>query len=107
MAQRTAPLRGALLNLHKVVDKFSIAGEKNAYISTLASANGVSVYVVAVNMDCKRSHKLSISSRVFDGQLKDLETDRIYALGTSIVFPPGDGKIFVLVNDKSQHQRRS
>jgi hypothetical protein len=107
LAQRTAPLRGALLNLHKVVDKFRIAGARKAYISTLVSASGASVYVVAVNMDCKQAHKLSISSPVFNGQLKDLETDRIYALGASIVFPPGDGKIFVLVNDKPQHQRRS
>jgi hypothetical protein len=97
LAQRVGPLRSLLLGLHKVEDKFTITGNKNPYISTLANKDDQKLYVVAVNRDCENPQMLSISSSTRTGYLRDLESSQIYRMGEPIAFQPGDGRIFELV----------
>jgi len=102
LARRVGPLREVLLRTRKVADIFTIAGGKNPYASTLASLDGAKSYVVAVNRDCERSQQLSIGSLVFKvGRLKDLESSQTYALGSPILFQPGDGRIFEYISERA------
>jgi hypothetical protein len=98
LARRVAPLRGLLLGLHRVDNRFTIAGNTTPYISTLADASGTKSYAVAVNKDCQNAQNLTIQSTQVGGRLRDLESGRIYALGEPINVRPGDGKIFASVN---------
>ena len=102
LARRVGPLREVLLRTRKVADTFTIAGGKNPYVSTLASLDGAKSYVVAVNRDCERTQQLSIGSPVFKvGRLKDLESSQTYALGSPILFQPGDGRIFEYIGERA------
>ncbi|MCL4535449.1 MAG: carbohydrate binding domain-containing protein [Bacteroidetes bacterium] len=99
LANRVAPLRGTLLGLRRTSDQFSVSGGPNPYISTLTSKDGTKTYAVVVNKgSCASDQSLSVSSTSgLQGQLRDLETNQVYALDSPIAFPPGDGKIFEFV----------
>jgi hypothetical protein len=101
LARRVALLRSTLLPLLKAVDRFTISGEQQPYVSTLTSANHARLFVVAVNRDCERRQMLTIGAPSLKGRLRDLETSRTYALGSAIEFRPGDGKIFEFVPNRS------
>ncbi|HEY8475329.1 MAG TPA: hypothetical protein VIN09_00525, partial [Chloroflexota bacterium] len=100
LARRIGPLRNLLLSLRKTDDRFVASGGGNPYTSTLTSRDGQTLYVVAVNRDALRPQALAIRAAdpTVTGFLKDLETSRLYELGSPIGFPPGDGKIFQLVD---------
>ncbi|MCL4368646.1 MAG: carbohydrate binding domain-containing protein [Actinobacteria bacterium] len=98
LASRVAPLRSTLLGLHRTGDQFTVSGGPNPYVSTLTNKDGTKTYAVVVNKgSCGSDQSLSVSSVGLQGQLRDLETNRVYALGAPITFRPGDGKIFELV----------
>jgi len=105
-ADRLRPLRGLLLQARKIDDLFSAAGGQNPYASTLVSADGATLYVLAVNRDCQQSQQLRIGSPVLRGRLKDIETSQLYRLGAPIAFGPGDGKIFEFIPDSAQRVLR-
>jgi hypothetical protein len=98
LARRIRPLRGLLLGLHRVDDRFTVSGNGSPYISTLADASGAKTYVVVVNKDCQKAQNLTIRSAMVGGRLRDLESGRIYALGQTIPLQPGDGRIFASVD---------
>lgn len=98
LARRVKGLRNVLISLNKADDKFVVAGAKDPYVSTLANAEGNKFYAVAVNRDFLRPQMLTIKSPVLTGQLRDLETSQIYAMGAPIEFQPGDGKVFELID---------
>ena len=87
-------MRSLLLSLHKGEDRFTIMGGANPYVSTLISRDGKKSYAIAVNRDCQATQKLTISSTLLKGKLRDLESGQIYDLNTSIDVQPGDGRIF-------------
>lgn len=99
LAQRVRGLRNVLMTLTKAEDRFSVAGPGNPYVSTLADGDRKRFYAAAVNRDFLRPQMLVISSPTLKGQLRDLESSRMYPLGSPIEFQPGDGKVFELVAD--------
>jgi len=105
LAQRTQPFRNMLLGFQKTQDLFRISGSASQapYISTLASSSN-RFFVVAVNRDCAHSQNLTINAITgLTGQLRDMETSLSYNLGTPILFPPGDGKIFTFEGNFDWH----
>jgi hypothetical protein len=103
LVKRTDALRSVLAGLQKVEDQFSVTGNRRQshYISTLRSSDN-RTYIVVVNKDCQNAQKLIIKPLIPGSQLKDLETSTLYRLGSPILFPPGDGKIFELVTNYSE-----
>lgn len=97
LTARLLPLRSLFLRTSKVADQFTVKGGTRPYVSTLASADGKSSYVVAVNRDCQSARQLTISSSSVKGALRDVETGRVYDQGEPIEFRPGDGRIFQVV----------
>lgn len=97
LAARLRPLRALFLGTSKVADRFTVSGGPQAYVSTLASADGRRTYVVAVNGACQSSQRLALSSTTLRGALRDLESGRVYQQGEPIEFRPGDGRIFELL----------
>lgn len=97
LARRVSPLRGLLLGLHRIDNRFTVAGNNTPYLSTLTDASDTKSYAVIVNKDCQKAQNLTIRSTTVGGRLRDLESGRIYALGQTIPFQPGDGRIFANV----------
>ncbi|MHA6480783.1 S-layer homology domain-containing protein [Paenibacillus sp. strain BS8-2] len=101
---RLNPLRETLLSTKKDEDRFTATatGSAKPYISTLVEKNGDRQYVVAVNTDVLSNQLLTIESKQFEGQLKDLETDEIFTIGESeIDVRPGDGRMFEVIPSHS------
>jgi len=78
LARRVSPLRGLLLGLHRVDNRFTIAGNGTPYLSTLTDPSGTKSYAVVVNKDCQKAQNLTIRSTMVGGRLRDLESGRIY-----------------------------
>ncbi|GBG06492.1 hypothetical protein PAT3040_01019 [Paenibacillus agaridevorans] len=99
LVERVKPLRPLLLDAKKDKERFTVQATGGAvpYISTLVSENGEHTYAVAVNMDAEASQQLTIDSTYFTGQLRNLETDQLYPLGSAITFAAGDGQIYEVV----------
>jgi hypothetical protein len=96
LAQRTNTFKQTLLNANKNTTNLFTASN-GAYISTLTSKDGAKKYAVVANIgNCSSNQNITISSTQ-TGQLKDLETNQVYNLGDSIMFPPGNGKIFEFI----------
>ncbi|MCG8351947.1 MAG: beta-galactosidase [Chloroflexales bacterium] len=99
---RLRPLRKLLLKLQKTDDRFTVAGQKKPYISTLSSRDGQRMFALAVNRDCQQAQQLTINARHLQGVLRDVETEQLYSLGEAITFQPGDGKLLELFAQPSQ-----
>jgi len=99
LVDRVKPLRPYLLEAKKDKDLFTVEATGNAapYVSTLKSNDDEHTYVVAVNMDCEAPRTLTLDSGYFTGQLRNVETGQLYAIGASIPFAPGDGAMFEVV----------
>jgi hypothetical protein len=97
LEHRISPLKGVLLGLHKGTDQFSVSGGVNPYVSTLVSADGTKSYAVVVNRNCS-PQTLSVASLTgATGQLKDLETNATYPLGSNLSLAAGDGRMFQFI----------
>jgi hypothetical protein len=102
LARRMRPLAGLLGRLSRVDDQFSVAAvgataqHHGPHASTLVSGDG-KLYTVAVNRSCEPA-MLVITSSAVGGQLRDVEQDETYDLGTPIPFKGGDGRLFEVVD---------
>jgi hypothetical protein len=98
LAARMQPLTDLLGGLSKVGDQFKATivqaadGARAPYVSTLRSSTGA-LYVVVANHSCQPA-TLSVTSASAGGQLRDVEQDERYDLGSPIPFRGGDGRIF-------------
>jgi hypothetical protein len=92
-AHRLRPLRGTLLGLNRVSDRFQVSSRGRAYVSTLSTADGSALYAIAVNRDCDQAQELAIQAPTLRGALVDMESGQRYELGQSIPTNPGDGRI--------------
>jgi hypothetical protein len=98
LAERTRPLADLLGKLMKVDDQFSVTSAglvgpySRPYVSTLKAGDGT-LYVVIANRSCAPA-TLAIGSRSVSGQLRDMENDSLYDLGTPIALGGGDGRLF-------------
>jgi hypothetical protein len=104
---RLNPLRETFLGTKKDKDRFTATatGSAKPYVSTLVEKNGDKHYVVAVNTDVLSDQLLTIDSKQFKGQLKDLETDELFTIGVSeIEVRPGDGRIFEVIPSQSYNE---
>jgi hypothetical protein len=94
LTARIRPLRELLLGLRKAEDRFTVTGGKNPYVSTLTSADGKRVYVVAVNRDVQQKQALTITTTSGGAaKLRDVETGDMFTAGQPIPFRPGDGRV--------------
>ena len=96
LSNRIQPLKSTLLQLEKTDDFVDVSGTGKTYISTLRHKTTGEYYIVAANHECT-PQTLRIDSRYVTGQIRDLETNKIYNLGDSFSFRGGDGKMFQLL----------
>ena len=89
LAGRTAVLRDSLTGARKVADRFGATG--NAYVSTLVG-QGNRLYAVIANQACG-ARIVSITAGT-PGSLRDVESNRTYALGETFELSGGDGRLF-------------
>ncbi len=113
---RLDPLIPVLLSLKK--DDFNVSaqgggilpaippnfpGYPNAEIAALQSEDGTKKYIVVANRNCTSSSNITIHSLTYgDRMLRDLETGTEYPMNSTILFEPGDGKIFEIILDGQQ-----
>ncbi|MCG8350754.1 MAG: hypothetical protein MI924_23535 [Chloroflexales bacterium] len=100
LVQRTAPLRERLLRLHKTADRFAIAGDANTYVSTLVDPAEETYYAVVANRDCRNAQQVTVDTSEIDGQLRNVETGRVYQIGEPIKLTPGDGVLLEFVAEE-------
>ncbi len=97
LAARMDRLGVLLSGLKRDLDRFKVSGLAKTYGSTLLSEDGKRLYVVAVNHDCGLQD-VTVNSRYVSGQLKDVESGRLFPLGSSFSLEGGDGRIFEVMN---------
>jgi hypothetical protein len=99
LATRIRPLTNLLGQLRKVDGQFNVASVggvgSRPYASTLESSDGT-LYVVIANRSCAPA-TLTITSPSARGQLRDLEHDVVYELGSPVSLGGGDGQIFEVI----------
>lgn len=106
LAARVDTLRPVLEATTKIADRFYATGSQGAqhpqgpYTSTLYDPAADTYYALVVNQSCTEQ-TLQIDSAYFGGQLRDVETGVLHAMGTALPFRGGDGRLFELI-DKSR-----
>lgn len=97
LAARTTPLRATLIGLRRSPDRFAVAGDADAHVSTLASPDGRRLYAVVVNRSCADTAGPAVVSAGLVGRLRDAETGAVYEQGEAIALRPGDGRLLELI----------
>jgi hypothetical protein len=87
LAERLGPLRRALAAANKTADRFTAT---IGYTSTLRGSDG-RTYVVLANTSCSNA-SVRVSGPA--GVLRDLESGRTHAVGSSVTLSGGDGRVF-------------
>jgi hypothetical protein len=93
LTRRLGPLRPTLRGAHRIDDEVSLDQGAAGYVSTLTGPSGQR-FVVVANPSCSDSNALAITSSMWTGQLRDLESGDAVPFGQPITLRPGDGRIF-------------
>lgn len=98
VSARTKPLTPLLIKLEKTADYFNLNGGGNRYVSTMIDPYTGKYYVLVANGVCGATQQVAITSSIFSGNLKNIETGVLVGINSSISLNPGDGQIFEVVN---------
>lgn len=102
LANRLRQIRSTLATLHRDVDLFTVSGSGPAYVSTLTTQDRGRQFAVVVNRNCDDAQTLSVDAPGIQANLRDIETGQTSPLGSSVILPPGDGRIYELVGQPNR-----